>query len=211
MILLLCRSIFRRTCNCWLYPLACQRLLRQNARMQYLVAFALLVALAAWMVGVYNQLAHLRGQVCSSWSQWLGATHRRNLCLKDYAAAFAAFFPQNAPVPLHLQRLAEDSEYAIALALEPRWGKVPGFMGGAEKVLRQAVAESVCTVEDTPRMREHEHMQRLTSGVSAAMYQQDQLAALFNRAAREYNNALSVPSARLLAPVFGFARANTLD
>ena len=37
-------------------------MLRQNARMQYLVAVALLVALAAWMVGVYNQLAHLRGQ-----------------------------------------------------------------------------------------------------------------------------------------------------
>ena len=179
--------------------------------MQYLVAFALLVALAAWIVGVYNQLAHLRGQVCSSWSQWLGATHRRNICLRDYAAVFAAFLPKNSPMPTHLQRLAEDSEYAIALTLEPRWGKAPGFMSGAEKVLRQAVVEAQHTVEDTPRMREHEHMQRMNSGVSAALYQQDQLAALFNRAAREYNAALAVPSARLLAPVFGFEKANPLD
>ena len=179
--------------------------------MQYLVAFALLVAVAAWVVGVYNQLSHLRGLVCSSWAQWLSVTHRRNVCLKDYAAAFAAFVPKDAPMPRHLLRLADDSEYAIALALEPRWGKAPGFMGGAEQVLRQVVADSVNIVEGTARMREHEHMQRLVSGISAALYQQDQMAAIFNRTAREYNAALAVPSARLLAPVFGFATANTLD
>lgn len=179
--------------------------------MQYLVAFALLVALGAWIVGVYNHLVHLRGSVCSSWGQWLQATHRRNNCLRDFAAAFSTFLPQNDPMPLHLKRMVEDSEHAIALAMEPRWGKVPGFMGGAEQVLRQAVASSVRTVEDSPEMRAHESLQRLCSGVSSALYQQDQLESVFNHAAREYNAALMTPSARLLSPVFGFAKADPLD
>lgn len=179
--------------------------------MQYLVAFAMLVALGAWIVGVYNHLVHLRSAVCSSWGQWLRATHRRNNCLRDFAASFASFLPQHDPMPVHLVRLAEDSEHAIALSLEPRWGKAHGFMGGAERLLRQAVATSVQMVEESPAMREHEQMQRLCSGVSSALYQQDQSEAIFNRAAREYNSALRTPSARLLGPVFGFARADTLD
>ena len=39
----------------------------------------------------------------------------------------------------------------------------------------------------------------------------NEVAALFNHAALEYNAALSSPSARLLAPIFGFARADALD
>ena len=60
-------------------------------------------------------------------------------------------------------------------------------------------------------MRAHEHLQRLCSGVAVSLYQQDQQASLFNRAAFEYNAALARPSARLLAPVFGFCSADPLS
>lgn len=179
--------------------------------MQYLVSFALLVALAAWMVGVYNNLDHLRRLVCERWEQWRCATHRRNVCLADFALVFASFRPQEDPLSHCLQRMSEDSERSLALCESPRWGTVHGFMGGAEQLLRQAVAQSVQTVEDEPAMRGHEQLQELCSSVSASLYRQEQVAALFNHAAREYNQALQGISARFLAPVFGFAAADPLD
>lgn len=179
--------------------------------MQYLVSFALLVAFVAWMVGVYNHLVHLRKRVCSTWEQWRLSTHRRNSCLVDFAASFAAFLPQNDSRPQHLRQLAEDSERALSLSPEPRWGRMHGFLGGAEQLLRKSVADSVELVELSPRMQAHEHIQCLCSSLSASLYQQDQYAALFNHAARDYNAALSSWSARLLGPVFGFEAADPLD
>lgn len=179
--------------------------------MAYLVSFALLVALLAWMVGVYNNLEHLRGVVCNCWGQWRVATHRRNECLNDFVAAFASFMPRGDALPRDLRRMVEDSERSLALALEPRWSGRYGMLGRAELILRRAVARSVQVVEDTPGMRDHEHLRRLCSSMSVSLYQQDQVAALFNHAALEYNAALASPSARLLAPIFGFDRADALD
>lgn len=179
--------------------------------MQYLVSFALLVAVVAWMVGIYNNLCHLRGVVCSCWCQWRKATHRRNECLRDFTAALASFVPQDDPLPHFLRRLVADSEHSLSLAHEPRWSTLHGFVGGAEQLVRQAVERSVQVVEDSPAMRAHEHLQRLCSSMAVSIYQQDQVAELFNRAAREYNSALGRPSARLLAPLFGFAAADPLE
>lgn len=179
--------------------------------MAYLVSFALLVALGSWIVGVYNNLEHLRGVVCNCWGQWRRATHRRNECLNDYVAAFAVFMPVNSTLPHDLRRMVEASESSLALAVEPRWSGGAGVPGGGEWLLRRAVAQSLQVVEETPVMRGHEHLQRLCSSISVCLYQQDQVAASFNHAARAYNEALASPSARLLAPLLGFARADALE
>lgn len=178
-------------------------------RMAYLVSFALLVALLAWMVGVYNNLEHLRGVVCNCWGQWRRATHYRNECLNDFLAVFSAAMPREETLLRDLRRMVEDSERSLALALEPRWGGAHGMMGGAELILRRKVAQSVQLVEDTPDT--YEPLQHFCSSMAVSLSRQDQMAALFNHAAMEYNAALSSPSARLLAPVFGFSRADALE
>lgn len=179
--------------------------------MAYLVSFALLVAVLAWVVGVYNNLEHLRGAVCNCWGQWRKATHRRNECLADFAAVFASFMPQGDSLPRDLRRMAEDSDRSLALALEPRWSRMHGFLGGAEQALRKVVDLSVQAVEDSPELRRHEALQRLCTSVTVSLYQQAQIASLFNRAAADYNSALASPSARFLAPVLGFLAADPLD
>ncbi len=178
--------------------------------MQYLVSFALLVAVCAWMVGVYNHLLHLRSAVCNCWSQWLKAAHQRNECLNDFTAAFVLFMPQGDPLPRSLRRLRDDSERSLSIAPEPRWSEQHGFVNGAELLLRQTVARSLQEVEESSVMRSHEHLQRLCSRLNVSLYQQDQFAALFNHAVSEYNEALKTPSARLLAPLFGFMMADTI-
>ena len=172
--------------------------------MQYVVSFALLVALAAWMVGVYNNLHHLRGVVCSCWSQWRTVTHRRNEELKRFAASLVSL---ESSLSGNLLRLVADSERSLMLAEGPRWGARHGFLGGAERLLRMAAAQALRVVEG----QADSAMQQLCQSVSVSLYQQDQVAELFNHAAREYNAALRLPSARFLAPVFGFSAVDALD
>ena len=175
--------------------------------MQYVVSFALLVALAAWMVGVYNNLNHLRGVVCSCWSQWCTVTHRRNAELKEFATLLASCVPQESPLPGSLLRLVTDSERSLQLVSVPRWSSQHGFLGGAEHFLRMAAEQAMRAVE----MQADSRVRQACHSVSVALYQQDQIAELFNRAAREYNAALCLPAARFLAPVFGFSAVDPLD
>ncbi len=179
--------------------------------MQYLISFALLVALAAWMVGVYNNLDHLRCAVCRGWSHWREATHRRNVCLNDFAHGIAGEMPEVDSLSRVLLRLAADSERTLSLAVSPRWGDRSGFLGGAEQQLRLSVNQAVRMIEGNPDGEEDAHLQQLCSNLSVTLYQQDQMADLYNRAAREYNDALHAPSARFLAPVFGFLKVNSLE
>ncbi len=176
--------------------------------MPYLVSLALLVALFAWAVGVYNNLDHLRTVVCNFWGQWSRATHYRNESLNDFAVVFAAFLPQDASLPRSLQHLAAESERSVSQGLELLWSSDSDSRAdGVEDLLRQAVVQSVQLVEESSVMREHEHLQRVCSRVSVSLFQQDQVAELFNRAVRDYNQMLKLPSARLLAPLFGFVPA----
>lgn len=178
--------------------------------MQYLVSAALLVAVAAWVVAVFNRLNHLRGEVCGAWQQWITATHRRNECLADFASVFALLMPQGDMLPRSLRRLAADSERSLGASPEPHWGASPGFVGGAEAVLRRVVDDSMVAVENSPLLRAHERLQQLSSQVHLSCYQQEQYTRLFNHMAEAYNNALADPSGRLLAPLFGFASAGVL-
>lgn len=178
--------------------------------MQYLVSFALLVALAAWMAGVYNHLYHLRRAVCANWLQWCRSTHLRNVSLEDFVSSLAGFLSQHDDVSERLKSMVTSSEYEISVALEPHWGKARGSMIPGERLLRRTAAEALSAVEESPATRGQVHLQQLCSRVSSALYQQDQYATLFDRAVREYNEALSTPSACILAPVFGFVAANPL-
>ena len=175
--------------------------------MQYIVSLALLVALAAWMVGVYNNLNHLREAVCRCWSQWRVVTQRRNMELKDFASSLSSYVPQESSLPGNLLRLVADSERSLLLSDRPRWCSRHGFLGGAERLLRMTVTQAVQAVE----MQSDSHLQQLCHSVSASLYQQDQVTELFNHAAREYNAALMLPSARILAPVLGFSAVDSLD
>lgn len=179
--------------------------------MQYLISFALLVALLAWMVGVYSNLEHLRKSVCACWAHWRQLTHQRNVCLNDFARCLTPFMPAGDPLPQSLLRLSADSERSLSLVEMPQWGAHHGFLGGAEHLLRMAVAQSVHVVESSPVMRSDVQLLHLSRSVSSALYQQEQVMELFNSSAREYNAALRNVSARLLASVFGFSAVSMLE
>lgn len=178
--------------------------------MVYLISLALLVAVFGWVMTVYKHLQHLRSSVLGSWHRWVHATHRRNDCLADVADIFSSLMPQGELLPRHLRRLVYDSERALKLLQEPGWGNGSDFLPAEEWQLQQAAQRSLHEAEINPPLRDHEHLQRLCGQMSVALYQQQQYTRLFNLAAQEYNAALNHPSGRIVAPIFGFLRAQNL-
>ena len=173
--------------------------------MEYLVAFALLVAMGAWVVSSYLRLFHLYERVQGAWLQWTDATRLRNECLGDFLQAFASYLPQGDMLPRDMRRWAEDSERALsATAGAPRRGNFAG-LGSAERHLRRVVSHSVHTLVTTRNMREDAHLCELCAAMSASLYRQEELAGVYNRSVAEYNSALRAPGARMVAGLFGFA------
>lgn len=178
--------------------------------MAYLISLALLVAVLAWVFTTYNHLQHLRTAVLGSWHRWVHATHRRNDCLADVADVFSSLLPQEELFPHHLHRLVGDSERSLKLLQEPGWGGESDFLPGEEWQLQEAARRTLLEAENNPPLRNHESLQLLCNQMSVALNQQEQYTRLFNRAAQEYNAALNHPSGRIVAPIFGFLRAQNL-
>lgn len=172
--------------------------------MEYIIAFALLVALGAWVVGAYLRLFHLYEQVQGAWQQWSRATLHRNECLRDFVHEFAGYLPEGDVLPRDMHRWEEDSRRALkASPVAPREGNF-SCIALAERHLRRAVNYSVHTLENMQHMRENEQLLSLCSAVSVSQFQQDTQMQLYNRSAAEYNTALHSPGAKIVAGIFGF-------
>ncbi len=72
------------------------------------------------------------------------------------------------------------------------------------------LGDSVQTLENSPPMRENEHLLQLCSAISVSLFQQEEIARHYNRHAADYNHALSAPTGRLVAGLFGFNPATEL-
>ncbi len=180
--------------------------------MEIVVSIGLLVAVLAWVFSVYQRLLHLRAEVRGAWQQWLTATHRRNECLADFAEHVSLLLPGPDAFPARLQRLTDDSELALEQLEEPRWGDAAADgLPGVEWRLLRAVHESVAAVEQKSPVPGDAQLHLLCGQMSAALQRQENRTRLFNRAAQEYNTALCSPGGRMLAPMFGFLPAESLD
>ncbi len=172
--------------------------------MIYVVAFGLLVAVAAWLVAVYNKLNFLREQVQEAWLQWSRVTVQRNACLGDFANEFAACMPRFAAQAADLRRLAEDSRFAVlARPCAPR----PGGLRGVREMehgLRLRVKEAVHMVESATDACRSVDLSHRWQTVADVLMQQEKMARCYDRSAGDYNNALVGPVSGLVAGVFGF-------
>ena len=172
--------------------------------MIYVVSFGLVVAVAAWLVAVYQKLNYLRGQVQDAWLQWSQVTAERNERLGHFAGLMAGCLPRDAMLPRDLRRLAEDSRLALsARPSAPRPGGLKGVQE-TELGLRQRVGDSVCVIENDGAMRANADLLQGCREVTDALSLQEQMARVYDRFAGDYNHALMGPAAHAVAGMFGF-------
>lgn len=177
--------------------------------MEYLVALALFVAVASWLLSSYNRLSHLQKHAQASWLQWLHATHQRNEQLEQLAGIFAVCLPQGDMLPRQLRRLAVDSERAIPpLDALPHQDMVEP-LDTTERDLRRMVRSSANWVENL--MPQHHEATQLYLEMKELLSLQEKLALSYNQNAAQYNEALEAPTGRLVSGIFGFTPAAVLQ
>lgn len=171
--------------------------------MPYLIAIGLLIALAGWLLAIYQRLHDLHSQACHAWQQWIQITHLRNEQISSFASAFSGYLPQGARLPRDLRRLAEDSERHIC---HPLHHLPPGESSGfpsMEPTLRRMIDASLHTLENDERMRNSDQLVDLCGRLCLTLRDQENSASQYNSIATAYNDALQSSSARLVAPLFG--------
>lgn len=178
--------------------------------MLYVVSLGMLVAVAAWVAAVYSRLNFLHGQVQDAWLQWVHATRRRNECLGDFTAAFAACLPQGSMLPRNLRRLTEDSRLALAAGAAPPRPLCMKAVHDVEEHLQSTMRDSVSVIENDRNLRENTVLVQLCNAISLSVWRQEQEERNYNRYAGDYNNAIDSPAVHWVAEAFGFEPASHL-
>ncbi len=183
------------------------------AGMNWLIAFALLVAVAAWVLSVYHRLHHLHLQALEAWSQWERATRYRNACVEALAPALAASASRVPGLPRELADAAQDSE--LGLSLDDGMPMLPAAerlrpMGRRERCMRRLVADAFDAMDALPPGPDVAELSQLGSALSVSLFQQEQRTEQYNRAAENYNAALQTPSGRLVGSALRLPPASPL-
>ncbi len=203
----------------FIYLLASGKHAPYNLRMEWLISFALLVAVTSWVVGTYHRLHQLRAQVQEAWQQWERSTRHRNACLSSFAPAFEHCAPAAIALPHELRHAAQDSDHELDYPLpspDAEGPALPGSdflrpIGEHERTLRLLVGDSLRLLDTLPSAPQDAELQTLVSRLSASLFQQEQFTRQYNRAVEDYNAALSSPSGRLVASAFRLPPASALS
>lgn len=174
---------------------------------ELLISVGMLVCVLAYVVMSYHRVMQLHRAVQLSWEQWVAATRRRNACLSDFADVFERLSPPTEPQPRTLRQLLADSSLSLKLSPQPIWGVGLNYLPRAEEELLRQLSSTLHDAEEKP----NEHMQQICGFLRSSLDRQDQCARSFNQSAVAYNRVLAEPPQRLLAPLFGFAAAATLQ
>lgn len=173
--------------------------------MEWLVSAGLLVAVAAWVVGLCHRLQLLRTEVRSAWQDWLDDTRRRNESLGELAEAAALLLPQGEMLPRTLRRLIADSERTLPEGEKLLWSE-HAETHRTEAALRREASAAARRVKSEQSLRADAGLSHLCEQLLLRLERQEQSGRRFRLAAEAYNAVLSEPPVRLLAPSLGFLR-----
>ncbi len=182
--------------------------------MNWLVAFALLVAVCAWVLTVYHRLHTLQLRTREAWQQWERATSHRNACVEALAPALAPYSGSAPSLPQDLRHAAQNSERGLGLAEEGE-PALPAAallhpLGRQERSLRELVANAFDVMDELPQAVGDATLMQLGSELSVSLFRQEQHTEQYNRAAENYNEALQTPSGRLVASALHLVPAERL-
>lgn len=178
--------------------------------MPYIIALGLFIAVAGWLLTIYQRLYDLRSQACRDWIRWVHVTRRRNEQINSFASVFSGFLPQGDQLPRDLRRLAEDSERHLNHHSRCQPPGVGSTFPTVEPTLRRMIDASLRTLEQNEHMRNNDQLIELCGQLCLTLRDQERKAGSYNSSASSYNDALQGPSARFVAPIFGLVCLRTL-
>jgi LemA protein len=167
--------------------------------------------LVFWALGAYNRLTRLRGEITSTYALMAEQLHQRDGVAARLAAQLAVH-----GVDAQAQEAEQAAREQARLAREAarlRLYDAPAVaaLGSAQQVHASSLRRLTSLVETQPALYADELFHQLCDELGAAEGAGSLARTQYNRAVQAYNQAIGQFPAFLLAKLFGFALAASLD
>jgi len=180
----------------------------QNSLIIPLILIALLIFVALWILGVYNNLVTLRNRFRNAFSQIDVQLKRRyDLIpnLVETARAYMAHERDTLEAVIRARNTAQSASQSAAA--NPGDPTAMQALAGAEGVLTGTIGRLFALAEAYPDLKANQNMLQLTEELTSTENKVAFSRQAFNDAVTAYNTAREVAPANLIANAFGFTAA----
>jgi LemA protein len=165
-----------------------------------------------WLVGAYNRLVRLRNAVSNAFAQ-IDVQLKRRYDLIPNLVDVARRYLEHERGTLEAVTAARNQAQAAADRARTHPG-APGdlaILALAEQILGGAMGRLMALVENYPELKADQTLRELSEELTATENKVTFSRQLFNDAVLDFNNAAQQFPASLIAALFGFREAGTLQ
>lgn len=169
--------------------------------MGILIVLGILVALAVWMVALYNRLVGLRNQVSNGWGQIDVQLKRRHDLIPNLVNTVKGVMEFERDT---LTRVMEARSKAVSAT-------TPAAAGRAEGELTQALGRLFALAENYPTLKSNENVKMLQEELAGTENKIGFARQFYNDIVTTYNTARETFPANMIAPTLGFKPAEWFE
>lgn len=171
-----------------------------------LVILGILVLLAGWLVGVYNNLVGMRNQVKNAWSQIDVQLQRRYDLIPNLietVKGYMSYEKGTLEAVINARNTAVAARQAVQQDGGPTGDASIKQLVAAESTLKSSLGNLFALAENYPQLKASEPMQRLQEELSSTENKIAFARQAYNDQAMGYNTAQQVFPAVLIASALG--------
>ena len=166
--------------------------------MSALILLAIVAGLIFWLIGAYNGLISLKNQVANAWKQIDVQLKRRHDLIPNLVNAVKGYMDFEQDV---LTKVTEARANAIAAGSQGTAAQAQ-----AENVLTGTLRSLFAVVENYPTLKANENVLNLQEQLTTTENQISFSRQHFNATVLDFNNAIQVFPAVIIAGMLGFTK-----
>jgi LemA protein len=180
--------------------------------MSWLIILGVLVAIAVWVVGMYNKLVNLRNRVRNAFSQIdVQLTRRYDLIpnLIETVKGYMAHERETLEAVINARNTAVNG--LKAAAADPSNAEAIKALGGAEAALGGTLGRLFALAEAYPDLKANQNMMQLQEELASTENKVAFSRQAFNDSVMTYNNATENFPSNIVANTFSFQASEFLE
>jgi LemA protein len=180
--------------------------------MSWLIILGVLVAIAVWVVGMYNNLVNLRNRVRNAFSQIdVQLTRRYDLIpnLIEIVKGYMAHERETLEAVINARNTAVNG--LKAAAADPSNAEAMKALGGAEAALGGTLGRLFALAEAYPDLKANQNMMQLQEELASTENKVAFSRQAFNDSVMTYNNATENFPSNIVANTFSFQASEFLE
>jgi LemA protein len=180
--------------------------------MTLLIVIGVLVVLAGWAIGVYNGLVQARNRFKNAFAQ-IDVQLKRRYDLIPNLVETAKGYMKHERETLEAVIAARNQAFAAAnaAAAAPTDGAAMRALAGAEGALRGVLGRLMVVVEQYPDLKANQNMMQLQEEIASTENRIAFARQAYNDEVMAYNTRREVFPSSLIASMFNFAAAQSLE